>query len=641
MKKLVVLLLGLLFAQWSWAVTTVTKPTHITINPVSGGSCPVTVGTLTLNPTVSRASGVSPLLVFFDSTGTTDTATLGGANNAFQDVYQSWNFGDGGSSGTANWLYGSNPAHNSRNLATGPVAAHLYIVPDGAGDTNYTINVSAFDGTNTAACTLAVTAFDPSGANGFAGANTTCYFNSTVGSGCPASATPTVSAVTHVPTAGKRILYKCGDTFTGGSTVGVIAKYSIGAYGACANTAITAANQATFPQLSGTISLDTSSSDGRVSDLVGNTGASAMVLVSNAYDPPYTATTQITLNNLWSNATNTSFYTAQMTQAGYIQLHQNNQGTQQGTFLNLAEGNCIGGGTTYPCSSGLVNIQYTAVLGSHFDGTGAPNNGNGIEPFRISACRMCVFENNDFQNANNLGSTFKLHSGNNKNTSCQWTGQWAENIVISDNFLSGQSGAAVADWTAQNPVTDERLRNFVIERNIFSPSVSGHVLYLGVMNATLRDNVFHNSGISMGNRQFQGSSNNTSGSTCAGSGTTSAPVIALYPQFNEFYNNTCTGSGCLVYGGGGNTAPANNSVAQNNLIFNASGISNTTSNTTSNNTTVTTNNPGFTNASGTLNVITDYKPTAFFTLTNTPVPVWYDALGVPWPPTWSLGAVHP
>jgi hypothetical protein len=62
-------------------------------------------------------------------------------------------------------------------------------------------------------------------------------------------------------------------------------------------------------------------------------------------------------------------------------------------------------------------------------------------------------------------------------------------------------------------------------------------------------------------------------------------------------------------------------------------------NTVSNNSTAVTSSPGFTNDSGTFNEISDYKPTANYSGGMT-VPVWADALGVAWSPTWDLGAVH-
>ena len=145
-----------------------------------------------------RGSGISPFLVFFDATGTTDSA-ISGNTTTFQDVSYTWNFGDTGASGTDTWAYGANPGHNSRNTATGGVAAHVYQT---AGvDTAYVATVTARDGTNTASCQLGVTAYDPARSHGFAGTKTTCVSASgtpTPGSGgCPAGA-----AVLHTSSTG-------------------------------------------------------------------------------------------------------------------------------------------------------------------------------------------------------------------------------------------------------------------------------------------------------------------------------------------------------------------------------------------------------------------------------------------------------
>jgi hypothetical protein len=45
------------------------------------------------------------------------------------------------------------------------------------------------------------------------------------------------------------------------------------------------------------------------------------------------------------------------------------------------------------------------------------------------------------------------------------------------------------------------------------------------------------------------------------------------------------------------------------------------------------------NGSGKFSLITDFKPTANYS-GGTSVPVWYDALGVPWSSPQDLGAVH-
>src|SRR6266852_599243 len=139
------------------APTKVVKPTHITITASSsGGTCPQTSGPLTLRVTQPRSTAISPFLAFFDATTTTDTS-ITGTTTVFQDVTITWSFGDSGTSGTGTWAYGARPNTNSRNTASGGIAAHLYITS--GSDTTYTATATANDGTNTVSCTVAVTAF--------------------------------------------------------------------------------------------------------------------------------------------------------------------------------------------------------------------------------------------------------------------------------------------------------------------------------------------------------------------------------------------------------------------------------------------------------------------------------------------------
>ena len=98
--------------------------------------------------------------------------------------------------------------------------------------------------------------------------------------------------------------------------------------------------------------------------------------------------------------------------------------------------------------------------------------GLGSRRFRVSACRLCVFENNTFENANDVGGVFKMHNGNTYNSVAAWTGVYTELIEISDNLFTGNSGAILSDISPQNGGYDERLRNFVIERNLYSASTT-------------------------------------------------------------------------------------------------------------------------------------------------------------------------
>jgi len=240
-------------------------------------------GPLALKASSVRASGISPLLMFFDATATTDSS-LPANRTAFQDVTYTWNFGDTGASGTDTWSYGSNAGKNSRNTASGGVAAHLYLTP--GADSVYTVTVTAHDEANTASCQLGVTAHEPSGSNGFPGRATTCVASSgtpVAGSGgCPAgaavmSSSSFVSALSGRMGNGKRVLFKCGDTFTGRSYTISATKASIGAYGGCEGTTTNRpVLQATVGNIT-MLAMGTTSGDIRVSDMVFDGGTQSTI----------------------------------------------------------------------------------------------------------------------------------------------------------------------------------------------------------------------------------------------------------------------------------------------------------------------------------------------------------------------------
>ena len=113
-----------LFVALSIAVASLGSAAHA----ASVMSCTGTSGALALKASAVRGTGISPFLVFFDATGTTDSSITGNTT-VFQNVTYTWDFGDTGTSGSETWAYGSNHGHNSRNNATGGIAAHLYVTP--------------------------------------------------------------------------------------------------------------------------------------------------------------------------------------------------------------------------------------------------------------------------------------------------------------------------------------------------------------------------------------------------------------------------------------------------------------------------------------------------------------------------------
>ncbi len=609
----------------------------------SGPTCSASSGSLSLNAQVTRSSGISPLMVFFDATGTTDSA-LTANTTPFQDVTYSWNFGDTGASGTGTWAYGSNPGVSSKNSATGGIAGHLYIT--NSGDTNYTATVTATDGTNTASCQLAVAAYDPSGSNGFPGAATTCVSSSgmpVAGSGgCPVGANVTnqSSFASALGSAlnGKRVLFKCGDTFTGNNALVRGQKFSVGAYGSCVGTTT---NRPVFSGGgAGELELGSGSSadfDGRFVDLdlEGSNSANAFYFGSGVY--PY----QITLDNDLSNGNHKSNYYYNASQIALVEFVMIGMGSYQGIYVNNSENQCVNGSRAYNCGGNpnYENVNYQALLGSLFNGVGTPASSAGLETVRISACRLCIIENNTIENANNVGAVLKLHNGN-PSSQGNWIGQYTELVELSDNLFTGKSGAQLVEIAPQNGVTDERLRDIVFERNlVFGTAGGSGKVIASVQNGSFRDNIFN--GISAGGSQY---GLQLAKRGVEWTGTPGAPANAAEPQFDEAFNNTCYGSICIGFTGADFQSAANNGWARNNLMHSPGGGTTVTNagsgNSVSNNTTAVSNDPGFSNGSGSFLFITDYTPSAFYS-GGTSAPVFFDAMGAPWSPTWDLGALHP
>lgn len=181
---------------------------------------------------VSRTSGLVPLGVTFDATGTTDADTT----NPFRDLFYQWSFGD---TASGNWSTGTNTAL-SKNGAFGPVAAHIY---ESAAE--YQWSMLCFDGTTAVITVGTVTASDwPDDAN------TVCVGNvlPVQGvNGVPSNATCVQSTdfdavlATHAG-ANKRILFNRGDAFTSSTTGNISAAGAqmLGVYGTGAKPTVTA-----------------------------------------------------------------------------------------------------------------------------------------------------------------------------------------------------------------------------------------------------------------------------------------------------------------------------------------------------------------------------------------------------------------
>lgn len=616
-------------------------------------------GTIALNINETRTTGTSPLTVWYNATTSTDSAVT----TPFMDLDCEWNFGDTGSSGTGTWSYG-NPNYNSMNKATGLIASHTYVVPNGSGDTNFTASVTCKDAAGNTATGNAttVTVYDPSGANGYPTTATTCISTSGTFTGCPSGAANVTSSsfstslATYAVT-NSRVLFRCGETFTGDSSSSGDVSGSnirIGAYGGCEGT------QTNRPILSdstgaggtGQIVIVNNSHDIAISDIQceGNTFANQGVCITNVNGStvnshvPY----QITAYNIYSHNNKASFIFSNVRQVALVNSVQNDAQTI-GVFLNGA-----GDQTdvwTDPCASTspVSCVDYQAIIGNSIHSASlVGQTGAGVETVRISAGSYSVITNNDLAYANNSGAFLKIHQGNTNSSSATWVGVYSQYYEISDNHLGVHgttqiSASQFLEFAPQDSTNDERLRYAVLERNFFDNMVPGpgRQVYISAQHVAVRNNIFWMSS------SYAGLSVVTRNSALVSSYETTDVQVYNNTFYSQSLTNNPSEGIALADSLSGGSGTISNSIAKNNLCyFNSlageSCVNDTgTGDTVSNNTVTVTNNPAFTNATTTLSTWTDYKPTANYTGAANTIPGdLFDALRVGWSPTWDLGAVH-
>ena len=187
----------------------------------------------------SRTTGVAPLYVNFDATGTTSTLST----NPSHELFFAHDFGDSGAGVWANGVQSS--GLTSKNAGYGPVTGHVYETP---GTFPYTLVIT--DGVNTVTKTGTVVVLDPNvvydPAYG-AGYETICISNSNNFTGAPGTgALPGVA--TYINRSGdtdmyaawntykaskKRILFCKADAWTASATVdaGGLSNVIVGGYG--------------------------------------------------------------------------------------------------------------------------------------------------------------------------------------------------------------------------------------------------------------------------------------------------------------------------------------------------------------------------------------------------------------------------
>jgi len=461
----------------------------------SGGN-----STLTASVTPSRTSGVAPLAVFFDATGTTSPSTT----RPFHDLEYKWDFGDSAGSPVMGktWSTGSQtnsatcnaPYNGCRNNATGAVAAHVY---EAAG--TYTATLSVFDGTNTTTKTTTITVTDP------ATFTTACVANGvtpTAGdaNGCPATATQFYNAssfntaLTAAIAAGaRRVLFRKGDTFIASANYEVDAAGPgiIGAYGTGASPFIS------MPQIAQYTSAIKffNSSDWRVMDL--------------AFDGTGTA-------DQTAIADDATYHHAEM------------------TILRVTATNFNG-------DVNFNNLDQLVVVDSNFSLGGSNSTGSNYGVW----CAACT-------NVMLLGNNMYLHTINSHNIRLQGVNKFVvanstqtgsdriEPITVRGNTQYGVLSDNkfvdnIVTVKPQNSTSNEYQHDIIFERNWFVSGIySGPNLDIEGSGITVRNNIFDLSLVA-GSAVSMGYTN-----------TVGAPMPDLLNIYNNTFYNSSANNGNLV-----------------------------------------------------------------------------------------------
>jgi hypothetical protein len=601
--------------------------------PVLPPTCSTTPagGPITPNIIVSRLSGVAPLAVFFDATGTVATAA---PVRPFHDLEYRWNFGDAGSGSWGDKTTGSNGTgvNVSRNSATGPVAAHVYETPG-----TYTVTAVITDGTNTATenC-VQITVQDPEVV--FVGNKTVCVANvlPVAGAGgCPAGATVVASAnaaaavAANIGTGNVRILFNRGDTFSAATSVVVnrAGPGIIGAYGVGAAPKIQGTTNATTY---GVIAVSGGFNDWRLMDLeldgsLLTPGTSRLEGISGQGKMD-----QLTMLRLNIHDTYTGILFAESRLGSSLPWDQ--LALVDSTIFHGVGG--AGGNGAYLDSSRLM------WLGNLLDDT--LNTEHGL---RVASAVGAVISNSLFSRAAATKTVLTVRAADFNGSLAIPAGTFTEKLVIADNkFVPSTVQIGSVGQGPLGAAYDGRIRNLIWERNWWAPAPGGIMQVQFSMvgsEMTIRNNIAEVSGAGTDNRVFDVAMTST---------------VPGYPVPDQirFYNNSAfsvdTGTNFRFLNVTSTTGLPTNVSMVNNLAYaptNGGGLM--SSSITVSQITNTTDSPAGGQLRNTSPLLTTqpplvpahWKPLAgsYAIGSGTSIPVWSDFFRTTQPATRDLGAV--
>lgn len=504
---------------------------------------------ITLSNVPSRFNGVAPLSVFFDASGTTETGKI-----AFHELEYRWDFGDAAGSlvsGTTWATTGARAGVSSRNAAIGPEAGHVFELPG-----TYTVALTVTDGTNTVTNSCArIVVQDPDVV--FANTNTYCFSTSGDFTDCPSAAVQShittsnfASAINTYRGSNRRLLFRRGETFTGASSgiINVNGPGIIGAYGSTGAKPIV-----NGPGTAPVITLGTYGSglytDWRIMDLYlsgqnNQAGENVGIGAVGQFN-------QATILRVDVVGTSTGYAASHWT------LTSGQQSFDQWSIHDsTAAGvpNCNWTGH-YICNWRIYVVGTRwSMQGNTLDNLGNPSTlyAGGSHVIRTEMLQNSVISNNTLRGAGDFQVDIKLHAwawsgGAGGNAT---TGTYTEKVIIADNKIEGGANTWYVSLGPQDEITDERVRDVIVERNWFTANSRTQVpMHINSSQTTIRNNICDLSGAAY--------------HTCVN---VSQWGITPAPTDTSIFNNTFySGAGTADFVGV-EIATATNTIVRNNLV---------------------------------------------------------------------------
>lgn len=450
-------------------------------------TCTATGSGINLSFVATRLSGVAPLAVFFDASATTGVGT----SQPFHELQYSWDFGDGTSGNWGDRTTGASGTglSPSRNVAFGPIAAHVFEAPG-----PYTVTLTVSDGVNppvVSSCAV-ITVLDPD--TEFL-ATTTCVSATADFTGCPGGATQVTSndfdATLAAAIAGgsRRILYRGGETFLVqpvafivGPGPGLIG--SFGGGGAKAIVSPVVNTMVTMINISNNTTPTTD--DWRIVDL-------EIHGTATAGDGPHGFSAQGSASNILMLRLN---------------IHDVDSGIRYGPDV-LDAINVTGGALPFApmwtnilvADSSITNLNGGASSGNNGCICGARRFGflgnlvdNGLQAehgFRSNFLQRSVITHNTIQNIRAGKANLTLRTQPFGGTATLPAGTYSEYVVVSDNRLVGGLNDTLGGVGPLNDLQDGRARHYIWERNqlLSSAGATTQAVSFEADQITFRNNV--------------------------------------------------------------------------------------------------------------------------------------------------------